>query len=141
MPESSVAAFETTVNKTHQWLKQMQKHGDFADQAQAYAALRAGLHAIRDRLRPEEAAHLGAQLPMLVRGIYYEAWRPAAAPADVRTEQEFLADVRARLGRDDIIDPEAALVSTIRVLSESITPGEIEDIKGSMPKPLQKYWV
>jgi uncharacterized protein (DUF2267 family) len=33
------------------------------------------LHALRDRLPPEIAVHLSAQLPMLVRGIYYEGWK------------------------------------------------------------------
>ena len=50
------------------------------------------LHALRDRLTPDSAVHLGAQLPILVRGIYYEGWRIAGKPADYKSIQDF-ADV------------------------------------------------
>jgi uncharacterized protein (DUF2267 family) len=33
------------------------------------------LHALRDRLTVEEASDLAAQLPMLIRGLYYETRR------------------------------------------------------------------
>ena len=48
------------------------------DRRSAYRALRSVLHVLRDRLTPEQAVHLGAQLPLLVRGIFYDGWRIAA---------------------------------------------------------------
>lgn len=59
--------------------------GDMAARYHAYNALRAVLHALRDRLPPDVAVHLGAQLPMLVRGIYYEGWYMAGKPTKERT--------------------------------------------------------
>jgi hypothetical protein len=59
------------------------------DQHQAYSALRAVLHAVRDRITVDEAAHLGAQLPLLIRGIYCEGWHPAATPRKERHCQQF----------------------------------------------------
>jgi uncharacterized protein (DUF2267 family) len=59
------------------------------DRHHAYVALRAVLHALRDRLPPEVAVHLGAQLPILVRGIYYEGWHMAGKPVKDRSVQEF----------------------------------------------------
>jgi len=49
------------------------------------------LHAVRNRIGPENAAHLGAQLPMLIRGLYYEGWDPTGKPTKERHEAQFLA--------------------------------------------------
>ena len=70
MPQSPIAAIETSVNKTYTWLKELREIGHFENESQAYTALQAALHSIRDRLTVDEAAHRGAQLPMVVRGFY-----------------------------------------------------------------------
>ena len=37
------------------------------------------------------AASPGAQLPLLIRGVYYEGWRPAETPTKERQPAEFAA--------------------------------------------------
>jgi uncharacterized protein (DUF2267 family) len=54
--------------------------------SQSYAALRAVLHALRDRLTIAEAAHLAARLPMLIRGIYYHGWDLLRVPPRMKRE-------------------------------------------------------
>ena len=76
MSATGLDVFDETIHKTNSWLKEISEALG-SDRRGAYRALRAVLHALRDRLTVDEAAHLGDQLPMLVRGIYYEAWRPA----------------------------------------------------------------
>jgi len=75
--------FAETIEKTGLWLEDLaQELGNIPAQ-RAYSILRAVLHALRDRLTVEEAVKLGAQLPLLVRGFYYEGWRPGWTAGEV----------------------------------------------------------
>src|SRR5690242_11696417 len=69
----------------------------------------------------DEVAQLGAQLPILVRGLYYDQWhRPSGKPERLRHMEEFLAAVATEL--DDIlpIDPENATRASTRELADAI---------------------
>jgi len=98
------------------------------------------LHALRDRLTVDEVAQLGAQLPILVRGLYYDQWHPAGKPERLRHKEEFLAAVAEEL--DDIgpINPERATRAVFAVLEHHIAPGEIEDVMGMLPARLRELW-
>jgi uncharacterized protein (DUF2267 family) len=70
MIAAGLEVFDRTVHKTNIWLKDLIEMLDCGDRHEAYLALRATLHAPRDRLTIEEAAQFAAQLPMLIRGFY-----------------------------------------------------------------------
>src|SRR5271166_430754 len=84
MSDTQVAALDHTVQQTNVWLKRLGEELHIDDRHVAYSALRAVLHVLRDRLTAEQAVHLGAQLPLLVRGLYYEGWRLTDRPATSR---------------------------------------------------------
>jgi uncharacterized protein (DUF2267 family) len=132
--------FGNTLQKTHVWLKELGDELWCRDQQQAYLALRATLHALRDRLTVEEAAHLGAQLPMLIRGFYYEGWSPTGKPLKERHKEEFLAHVEKYFEKDEGIDSERVVRGVFKFLSNRITEGEIEDIKQILPPELRDLW-
>jgi uncharacterized protein (DUF2267 family) len=139
MSVTGLEVFDETVHKTNTWLKEiMEVLGP--ERRQAYQALRGVLHCLRDRLIVEEAAQLGAQLPMLVRGIYYESWRPAATPQKVRSGDEFLAQLGSHLPGARPFDPEDAARAVFQVLERHITPGEIEDVVSELPKEIRALW-
>jgi uncharacterized protein (DUF2267 family) len=131
MSTTGLEVFDKTVHTTNAWLKEiMEVTGP--DRHRAYRVLAAVLHALRDRLTVDEAAQLGAQLPILVRGLYYDQWHhPAGKPERLRHKDEFLSEVAAEL--DDIkpINPEQATRAVFSVLERHIAPGEIEDIKAT----------
>ena len=73
MSTIGLEVFDKTVQTTNAWLKEiMEVTGP--DRHRAYRVLAAVLHALRDRLTVDEAAQLAAQLPILVRGLYYDQW-------------------------------------------------------------------
>src|SRR5215813_9589649 len=64
----------------------------------AWKVLSTVLHKLRDRLPLPLAAHLGAQLPLLIRGVYYDQFKPERLPvlcdydAFVEEVDEWLSD-------------------------------------------------
>lgn len=140
MSSTGLEVFDKTVQTTNAWLNEiMEVIGP--DRHRAYRVLAAVLHSLRDRLTVNEAAQLGAQLPILVRGIYYDRWHdPAGKPERLRHKEEFLAAVADEL--DDIgpFNPERATRTVFAVLYHHIAPGEIEDVKATMPTHLRDLW-
>jgi uncharacterized protein (DUF2267 family) len=131
---------EATVTKTRHWLATVdQSLGPDAPRGVAYACLRAVLHALRDRLTIEQAAHLGAQLPMLVRGMFYEGWHPAGKPLRLRHTEEFLALIEAELAPDRL-DAEIAARAVFRTLERHLDAGESDKIVHSLPKEIRELW-
>ncbi len=130
--------------KADVWLGELGDVLGTGDPGAALLALRGGLHALRDRLPPEEAVELGAQLPTLVRGIYYEGWSPNGRPFKVRSKDEFLALVarpfHASDPEDPLLDPEDVARAVFELLARHVTAGEIADVRGLLPRPIDALW-
>ena len=60
--------FAPAVHTAHAWLAHIERTIGTDDHIFTYQLVRAWLHAVRDRLDVPAAAHLGAQLPELLRG-------------------------------------------------------------------------
>lgn len=134
-----IDAFDTTLDKTYHWLNELADELGTSDRHKAYEVLRAFLHALRDRLPVETAVKLGAQLPMLVRGFYYEGWDPTDKPDKMHLD-EFLAYVR----REAKLDPnevEAAVRAASRTLQNHITEGELAKTIGILPNDIFRFLV
>jgi len=133
------STFETSMDKTNLILKDIeQAYGWSKDQRnQSYAALRTVLHLLRDRLPVEESAHFAAQLPVLVRGIYFEGWDPTVVPIKLNRD-DFLYEVRQSFQYDVEGGTERVVRVVLDALQKHVTPGEWEDVKGSMPKGLSR---
>lgn len=128
-----------SVQQTQEWLKALCEAGSYSGEAEAFAVLRAVLHQLRDRLTPTEAVDLAAQLPMIVRGVYYEGWQPLRTPEKVRTREDFLAGVRGKLGPHPI-SPENATRDVFSLLAQAIDSGEIADVISQMPAEIKELW-
>lgn len=139
MQTTHVDSLERTIHKTNEWLKAIEEEMGVEDRALAYQALRSTLHALRDRVGPDEAVNLGAQLPTLIRGVYYEGWRRVEHPVRIKDQDEFLGVIVAEAsGRH--FDPERAARAVFTVLSRKISAGEVEDVKRNLPRSIRALW-
>ena len=127
------------VQQTRVWLKELQKSAELPDEEAALSVLRAVLHQLRDRLSVEEAVDLAAQLPTLVRGFYFEGWRPTKVPQKIHTKRKFLDQLTLKL-LPRPIPPETAVTRVFALIAHHCDPGEISDVMGQMPAPLQELW-
>jgi uncharacterized protein (DUF2267 family) len=138
MSRSGAHHFDAMLQEANTWLKAVAEQLATDDRQVAYAALRAVLHALRDRIGPENAAHLGAQLPTVIRGVFYEGWRIAARREKERHVGAFLEHVARELATD--LDPEAAVRAVFAVVYERIDLGETLKTIRSLPRELRELW-
>lgn len=141
MGVSAYELFDETIQKTQLWLNELGDELDWDQPAGVLAALRAALHTLRDRVPPAEAAQLAAQLPLLVRGLYYEGWRPAGEPWKERHREAFLARVEHEMrGYAGQKEPAAVVRAVCRLLGRHISEGEVADLKQLLPPEVRELW-
>ncbi len=85
-------------------------------------------------------AQLGAQLPMLMRGFYYEGWDPSGKPVKERHVEQLLARIAREFRRDDVLETERMARAVFALLKRRIADGEIEDVKSVLPDELKHLW-
>jgi uncharacterized protein (DUF2267 family) len=121
---TGVKAFDSTLHTTHVWLNEVcEEMGWARDPERAYHALRSVLHALRDRLHPDEAAGLAAQLPLLLRGSFYEGWHPAGKPVRSRSAGELLAPVASTFQGESVALPAGVARGMSCVLKRHVSAG------------------
>ena len=140
MTAVGLEGLEHTVQLTHTWINELDDRLGWNNKPRSYRLLKAVLHALRDWLQLNEAADLAAQLPTLLRGAYYEQWRPATTPVAHRTKADFLARVEDSFKIDALPQTSQAVMAVFELLSKKISPGEIEDVRHALPEELRNLW-
>ena len=139
MPKAAI--LDTSVQKTHEWLHEIEAELGFDNERAAYAALRATLHAVRDRLPAELVAHFGAELPTFIRGVYYEGWHPSASTLKAAHKTDFCEFVHENLeGHDELQHIDQVVRAVLRVLDHRIEPGQIAHVVDALPEKARRLW-
>jgi uncharacterized protein (DUF2267 family) len=139
MSATGLEVFDKTLQTTNIWLNEiMDRIGP--DRQVAWKVLSTVLHKLRDRLPVELAAHLGAQLPLLVRGVYYDQFEPARMPSECRTPEEFVEEVAEWLTDIRPVDPKEAIAAVFGVLNRHLSEGQLAKVRGALPKGLRLAW-
>ncbi len=140
MSVTSIGPVESAVHTVNTWLKELMEELECTDRERAYRALRVVLHALRDRLTVAEVADLGAQLPLVIRGLYYESWVPSGKPVRVRTKEEFLAQIEAACRGHAETFPESVAWAVFKLLGRHVSAGELSDVKHVLPESIRTLW-
>lgn len=134
----NITAFNNALNKANEWLTELQQIGNFNSLEQAYTVLRSVLHALRDRLLPDEAVQFGSEMPMLIRGFYFEGF-DLSHPHPKRDNENFFNRISQEMRKVSFaIAPEHAAQSVLILLENKISAGEVSHVVNSLPKKLRK---
>jgi uncharacterized protein (DUF2267 family) len=136
----STHEFKTAVQEIEGWIDDLMTRLGWHDRERTYRVLIAGLHAMRDSLPWGEAVHLGAYLPPLLRGLYYEGWHPGEGARPLGTRSAFFERIHDSVHHDPAVDPEFAARGLLALLAQRLPAAELEDAKALTPKELQGLW-
>ena len=125
--------------ETEAWIDDIMRRLGWHDRERVYLVMLATLHALRESLPRDEAIYIGAQLPPLLRGFYYEGWHPGAHLA-AKSRSAFLERIHDGVHRDPGIDIEEAARAVFAALAARLPAGELEDAKAATPQPLHNLW-
>jgi uncharacterized protein (DUF2267 family) len=140
MSAVGLESIDHTVQLTHIWINDLDARLGWENKHRSYRLLRTVLQAVRDWLPVNEAAGFGAQLPELIRGIYYEHWRPAATPVKQRHRADFVARIDSAFKTDPPLFTADAIMAVFELLSEKIAAGEIEKVRHALPADIRALW-
>ena len=139
MSAHGLDVFDRTLETTHIWLKEI--CDDLGpDKHLAWKVLSVVLQNLRDRLPLPLAAHLGAQLPLLVRGVYYDQFEPGRPPNERRSRNEFIHEVAESLNGTRPVNPDQAIRCVFGLLARHISEGQVRKICDSLPKSVRQMW-
>lgn len=139
MSSTGLEVFDRTLQTTHIWLDEISE--DLAtDRHTAWHVLGAVMRSLRDRLPPELSAHLSAELPLLVRGCYFDGWKPGRENLKLRSLAEFLEKVSDGLANTKPIGSLDASRSVFAVLDRHLDHGQMEKIRHALPEDIRGLW-
>ena len=136
---TTISDLNAAVLVAEDWINDLMRRLGWQDRERVYLALLATLHALRDCLARDEAVYIGAQLPTLLRGLYYEGWHPSARPA-MRSRGAFLERIHDGVHRDPGVDTEQVARGVFALLEARLPAAEIEDAKAATPSVLHNLW-
>lgn len=140
MSEHHLPTIDHAVQQINVWLKKLVAEHHLPERQHALSGLRAVLHALRDRLTGDQAVHFGAELPTMVRGIYYEGWHLASNPSNERQLQPFLDRVQKQLPPKYPRDAKGTTEAVFALLADELDRGLIVKVVGELPEPLRVLW-
>ena len=140
MSAKDLEVIDHTVQQTHEWVNELTERLDWASHRDVLRMLRATLNQVRDHLKLDETAQFAAQLPLLIRGMYYEGWVPKNTPIKQRHVADFVSAIETQVG--EVLDyrgPED-ITTVFKLLNVKISRGEVADVRAGLPGEIRALW-
>jgi uncharacterized protein (DUF2267 family) len=140
MTAQGLEVIDHTVQLTHEWINELRERLDWDSSRDSLRLLRVTMVQIRDHLGHNEMAQFSAQLPLLIRGMFFEGWQPAHTPIHDRKAEHFIAAIEAQVS--DVLEWRGPqdIRAVFKTLNNKISEGEIRDIKAGLPQSIRDLW-
>lgn len=135
-----IHVFERTTHEAHEWVNDLAGRTGWTNEREVLRLLRIVLCKIRDHLSANEMAQFSAQLPIILRGMFFEGWQPRNTPVRERHASELIAAVDERVG--DVLDYQGVtdIKAVFNVINAHVSRGEVEDVRACLPQELRDLW-
>ncbi|MEB8386553.1 DUF2267 domain-containing protein [Rhodobacteraceae bacterium KMM 6894] len=140
MSARGLEVIDATVQKTYEWINELKGRLDWSSDRDALRLLRVTLQQIRDRVQANESAQISAQLPILIRGLFFEGWQPHLVPLKDRSAIDLITAIEHHVG--DVMEyrGQQDIVTVFKLLNARISVGEINDIRANLPEDIRALW-
>jgi uncharacterized protein (DUF2267 family) len=140
MSPKNIQVFERTAHETHEWINELTDRLEWSSERDVLRMLRTVLAAIRDHLPVNEMAQFSAQLPIMLRGMFFEGWQPKNTPVSERHVLQLVDRVTAQVG--DVAEYRGVddIACVFKLLNNRISAGEINDVRANLPQALRDMW-
>jgi uncharacterized protein (DUF2267 family) len=135
MTRTGVDSLDRSIDKTNAWLADVAAKFGTEDRRLAYRVTRSWLHTLRDRLPVTIAAHVAAQLPELLRGVFYEGWNPSKVPVKYSKDEYIARFARDAQVHHDEVPRSGRLVTS--AMRRHISAGAIDEALGALPADIR----
>lgn len=137
--EERIDLFDVGVRESQDWIQDVIRETGL-DQRRALQALRGVLHAIRDEVTVRQSGHLAAEMPTVIRGLYFEGWDPSRPSPMNHSPERFIARVRSQfLDQQGALDYGHIVQGVFRVLERRM-PVPTARIRAALPRELRGWW-
>lgn len=140
MSAQDLEVLDHTVQLTHEWINEARERLGWRSSRDALRLLRVTLTELRDRLSHEEAAQLSAQMPLLIRGMFFEGWQPDRTPTRDRDAGRFLDAIADKVGNVDDWRGARDVEAVFATLENRISAGELSDVRQSLGRRIRELW-
>lgn len=138
MSNTGLDTFDKSVQQTNQILKDLELQLGWENRRdQTFDLLRISLQALRDRLPVNPAVHLGSELPMLMRGLYYEGWDPDKVPVKINKES-FLENIRREFKYNSELNIEKLVNIALATTLQTVSDDTQQQIREVLPEGIAK---
>ena len=127
--------FNHALHTANIWLADIGTALGTRDRRYTRGVVRAWMHTLRDRVTVDAAAKFGAQLPELLRGVYYDGWEPNKTPVKYNVEQ-YIQRFAAQASIPAVQVPTTAATIT-EVMADRMSPGQVSETLAELPTDLR----
>lgn len=140
MSAQGLETIDNAAHTTHEWIGELAGRLDWTSKRNTLRLLRVTMHQIRDHLHVNEMAQFSAQLPLLIRGMFFEGWVPKQTPNKERHIEEFVHAIEEHVGNVEEYRGPEDITHVFHLLNAHVSEGEISDVRSNLPRDIRDFW-